>query len=83
MKKQKTDVFLLVTIILLLVVGFLALATASIPLSLKLTGNATYYLFHQILFGLIPGLILGFIAFKVPLNKVKKFSIYFLFFLLY
>ena len=80
MKKQKTDVFLLVTIILLLVVGFLALATASIPLSLKLTGNATYYLFHQILFGLIPGLILGFIAFKVPLNKVKKFSIYFFIF---
>jgi len=75
MKKQKVDVFLLGTIISLLVVGFLALATASIPLSLKLTGNATHYLFHQILFGLLPGLILGFIAFKVPLNKVKKFSI--------
>lgn len=74
MKKQKVDVFLLITIISLLVVGFLALATASIPLSLKLTGNATHYLFHQILFGLLPGLILGFVAFKVPLNKVKKLS---------
>ncbi|MDD2274373.1 MAG: putative peptidoglycan glycosyltransferase FtsW [Candidatus Pacebacteria bacterium] len=74
MKKQKVDVFLLITIISLLVVGFLALATASIPLSLKLTGNATHYLFHQILFGLLPGLILGFIAFKVSLNKVKKLS---------
>lgn len=74
MRKQKVDVFLLVTIISLLVVGFLALATASIPLSLKLTGNATHYLFHQILFGLLPGLILGFVAFKVPLNKVKKLS---------
>lgn len=76
MRKQKVDVFLLVTIISLLVVGFLALATASIPLSLKLTGNATHYLFHQILFGLLPGLFLGFIAFKTPLNKVKKFSIF-------
>lgn len=74
MKKQKVDAFLLITIISLLVVGFLALATASIPLSLKLTGNATHYLFHQILFGLLPGLILGFVAFKVPLNKVKKLS---------
>lgn len=78
MKKQpQCDFLLLGTIGILLIVGFLALATASIPLSLKLTGNATYYLFHQVLFGLLPGLILGFIAFKVPLKKIKKFSIYF------
>lgn len=76
MKKQNIDFFLLFSIGLLLVVGFLALATASIPLSLKLTGNATHYLFHQILFGLLPGLILGFIAFKVPLKKIKKISIW-------
>ncbi len=75
MKKQKVDIFLLGTIIALLVVGFLALATASIPLSLKVTGKATYYLFHQILFGLLPGLLLGFIAFKLPLDKVRNFSI--------
>ncbi|MFA5754848.1 MAG: putative lipid II flippase FtsW [Candidatus Paceibacterota bacterium] len=76
MKKPKVDTFLLFTIIALLGVGFLALATASIPLSLSLTGGASYYLFHQVLFGLLPGLILGFVAFKVPLVRVKKLSVW-------
>ena len=74
-KTKKTfDVSLLVIIILLIVMGILALATSSTPLSLKLTNNPNYYLFHQLLWGLLPGLILAFVAFKIPLHGIKKWS---------
>ncbi len=72
--KNIPDITLLVTIALLIIVGVLALATSSVPLSLKLTNNANYYLIHQLLWGLLPGLFLGFIAFKFPLQNLKKYS---------
>ena len=73
MKKQ-VNIGLLVIISLLAIMGVLALATSSTPISLKLTGNPNYYLFHQLLWGLLPGLALGFIAFKIPLHTLKKWS---------
>jgi len=72
--KRKFDISLFVIIVLLIVMGILALATSSTPLSLKLTNNPNFYLFHQILWGLVPGLVLAFIAFKVPLYGIKKWS---------
>lgn len=75
MKSKKTfDFSLLIIIVLLIIMGILALATSSTPLSLKLTGNPNYYLFHQLLWGLLPGLVLAFVAFKIPLHSVKKWS---------
>jgi len=69
------NVTLLVTMILLMIMGVLALATSSTPISLKITGNPNYYLFHQLLWGLLPGLVLGFLAFKMPMHSVKKWSV--------
>lgn len=68
------NVTLLVTIILLMIMGVLALATSSTPISLKITNNPNYYLFHQLLWGFLPGLVFGFAAFKVPLHSLKKWS---------
>ncbi|MDD4531388.1 MAG: putative peptidoglycan glycosyltransferase FtsW [Candidatus Pacebacteria bacterium] len=73
MKKQ-VNIGLLVIISLLAIMGVLALATSSTPISLKLTGNPNFYLFHQLLWGLLPGLVLAFIAFKIPLHTLKKWS---------
>ncbi len=78
-EKKKFDLSLLVIMVLLIVMGVLALATSSTPLSLKLTNDPNFYLFHQLLWGLLPGLILAFIAFKIPLHGIKKWS--FLFFI--
>lgn len=72
--KSRPNVMLLVTIGLLIMVGIMALVTASVPLSLKYAGNANYYLVHQLLWGLLPGLIFGFLAYKVPIPLLKKFS---------
>ena len=72
--KSIPNVALLVTMILLTIMGVLALATSSTPISLKITNSPNFYLFHQLLWGLLPGLFFGFIAFKIPLHGLKKWS---------
>jgi len=74
MKLKIPNVAMLVSMVLLVIMGILALATSSTPISLKLTSNPNFYLFHQILWGLLPGLALGFIAYKIPLHTLKKWS---------
>jgi cell division protein FtsW len=72
--KHKPNTALLVSIFLLMLIGILALTTSSVPLSIKNSNSPNYYLFHQIKFGLLPGLVLAFIAFKIPLKIYKKYS---------
>jgi len=75
--KNNPNTALLISIFLLTLIGILALTTASAPLSVKAGNSPSYYLFNQLIRGLIPGLILGFIAFKIPLNFYKKYSLFF------
>ena len=70
--KRSFNYFLFFLVVFLNVFGILFLATLSAPASLKQFGTTNYYLFHQLLYGLVPALILGFIAFKIPLHYVKK-----------
>jgi cell division protein FtsW len=74
--KHKPNTALLVSIFLLVLTGVLALTTSSIPLSIKNSNDPNYYLFHQIKFGLLPGLVLAFAAFKIPLKFYKKYSLF-------
>ncbi|PIR02640.1 MAG: hypothetical protein CO144_01405 [Candidatus Nealsonbacteria bacterium CG_4_9_14_3_um_filter_35_11] len=74
-QKRPPDFILILCILLLLLMGILVLATASAPFSFKITKNPNYYLIHQIIYGLIPGLILGFIFFKLHLNFLTKISL--------
>lgn len=78
MKKRKPDYLLLIIVVLLVSFGLVMIATVSAPLSLEKFGNTYYYLFHQILFGLLPAAFLGFLCFKIPLKFFKKFSLIFL-----
>lgn len=48
--------------------------SASAPLSVKLYGSPFHILFHQIIYGIIPGLFLLFLALKIPLSWLKKYS---------
>ena len=74
MKFKRSDYILLFVVITLIVLGNLFLATLSAPFSLKKFGTTNYFLFHQIRYGLIPGLILGIIFFKVSLSFLKKIA---------
>ncbi|MBI1984924.1 MAG: putative lipid II flippase FtsW [Candidatus Wildermuthbacteria bacterium] len=58
--------------------GILILASVSSSFSLERTGTTFYFLNHQLLFGLLPGLVLGFLAYSIPLRHLKRLSLVFL-----
>jgi len=58
----------------LILSGILILSSVSSAYSFKKFGNTYYFLKHQIIFGLIPGIIMGFLAFKTKLSLLKKWS---------
>ena len=71
---QPFDYILLGTIGFLLALGIVILASVSAPYSQEKFGNTYYFLKRQIIFGLIPGLILGYFAFKIRLSLIKKWA---------
>jgi cell division protein FtsW len=74
-KRNRPDTMLLIVISLLVLLGILALATVSVPVSLKNNLNPAYYLIHQLLFGILPGILIGLIIyFKISLNFIKKIA---------
>jgi len=78
LKKRKTnslDIGLLIFTGLFILIGILCIATASPPYALNNGLNSNYYLFHQLQYGFLPGIILGFIAIIFPLEKLKKISL--------
>ena len=72
--KKSFNYFLFFLVVFLNVFGLLFLATLSAPSSLRQFGTTNYYLFHQLLYGLLPALFLGFVAFKTPLHLIKKIA---------
>jgi len=69
------DSFLFGIILVLIFLGILILASVSASFSLQTFGSTYYFLSHQLLFGLLPGLLGGFILFFVPLKILKKWSL--------
>jgi len=63
---------------LLTFVGLLVLATTSAPSALAEFGDSFYYLKRQLLHGILPGLLLGILAYKLPLNRFRKITPYLL-----
>ena len=74
MKTRRFDIVLFGIIGTLIILGILILVGISAPFSAEKVGDPTYFLFHQILFGIIPGIIAGFIFYKIPLPIIKKWS---------
>lgn len=72
--KSKPDYFLLGTVLFLIALGIIVLASVSASLSQENFNNTYYFLNHQLLFGLLLGLILGFLAFKIRLDLLKKWT---------
>jgi cell division protein FtsW len=72
--EKRPDFFLLTIFALLLGLGVLVLTSVSAPISQKKFGESFYYLRHQIIFGLVPGLVLLLIFYKIDLSFLKKYS---------
>ncbi len=75
-KKKHIDYFLLVITAFFILLGLMILAEVSAIRSQEVAGNSTRYLFHQILYGLLPGVILGLIVFKMGLERIRKASFF-------
>lgn len=75
MKSHSPDYILLATSFFLIFLGFLILSSASSSYSEERFGSTFYFLSHQIIYGLIPGIILGIIVYKLPLNFFKKYGL--------
>lgn len=71
------NVPLLVCSLLFIVTGIITIATASPAFALNEGLHSNYYLIHQLLFGFLPGIILGLAAFFIPLNFFKKYAFFF------
>ena len=68
------DYFFLGICSLLIILGFLALINSSLSFSRQNFGSSTYIIFHQIKFGLLPGILLGGVCFFLPLPVIKKWA---------
>lgn len=75
---RKPDLALVAVTIILIVLGVLILTSISASLSFERFDNTYYYLKHQFLVGILPGILLGFLAFLIPLEFFKKNIIFFL-----
>lgn len=71
---SRPDYFFLAIVGVILAFGLIMLASASAPIGYEQFGDSYYFLKHQILFGLVPGLI-GLYAFsRVPFFVWKRYA---------
>ena len=77
-KKHRPDPILFGICCTLVAVGILILASVSASFSLQRFGTTFYFLIHQMEYGLLPGLLLGSIAFFTPLARLKQASTFIL-----
>jgi cell division protein FtsW len=75
-KSHHPDYILIAVLVITNAFGALILSSASAPLSYDIYGVPDHYLKHQLVFGLIPGLIFGLIAYFVNLEWIRKISFY-------
>ena len=75
-KKGSLNLTLLTLISILIIWGMFTLATVSFHFSLEKYGNSWYYFLHQLLLGLLPGILAIFLIFRLNLKTLKKISIY-------
>lgn len=79
-KSRQIDYILLAVSGILVILGVLTLASVSPFFSLQRFHNPYYFLFHQVGLGLMPGVLLGFLAFRFELGILKKLAPWLLFF---
>lgn len=74
MKKHKPDYFLILIIFAIVFFGLVILFSASMVLSRDVSGHGYYFLKHQLLYGIIPGLFLFFVFQKINYKYWQKIS---------
>ncbi len=82
-KTEKIDYSLIISTGLILLFGFLIFTSVSMGVIANSTEEGALNLFgaitKQFLFGFLPGLVIAFIAYKIPLDLMKKYAPHLLF----
>ncbi|MFH0988302.1 MAG: putative lipid II flippase FtsW [Parcubacteria group bacterium] len=76
--RHRPDITLLVCLGLLTIIGLFALTSAGAAVGYQKFGDSYFFIKHQILYGLLPGLVLFAIFFSVNYQFWKKFTLPFL-----
>lgn len=66
-------------ILLLLGFGLIVLSSASVVQATKLVGSSSYYWKHQLIYGILPGLVLLWAFWKIDYRKIRPFALPLLF----
>jgi len=74
-KTTGPDRILLGTVVTLVLLGLVILASASVVISQENFGESYYYLRHQVLYGAALGILLAWIAYKIPFKWWEKLSL--------
>lgn len=74
MAKKKPDHILLGITALILAIGLAALFSASVDESHKNFGNTYSYFIHQLLYGVLPGIVIAAIAYKTNYKVLRKWA---------
>lgn len=74
MAKKRLDRILVLCTVFLIVLGGLMVFGISAPFSQEAFQRTWWFLAHQFVFGILPGSILGFLAYKIKLADLKKLA---------
>jgi len=74
--KQRFDYFLFFLVAGIIAFGFLFFSGLSVPTSMKNVGEPNYYLWRQFFLGILPAIICGIIAYKIPLEFLRKNALF-------
>jgi len=69
---KKSDYFLIGAVTCLVLLGVLIITSVTTAIAQQKFGSPTFYLWRHLIYGLIPGIILGIIAYKIPLGIFRK-----------
>ncbi len=78
-KKKRPDYILLIVSGLIILLGFMIFTSVSMA-RVAVTAedvsqlNLPYFLFRQFLMGVLPGILIGFTLYKIPLETIRKFA---------
>ncbi len=71
---QKPDLVLLAAVAVALLLGAMILSSASAMMAQVKYGDSYYLIRHQLIFGVLPGLLAGVLAYKIPLSWTRKLA---------
>jgi cell division protein FtsW len=69
------DTTFLIIVMGIVVFGLIMLTSASGPMGFERFGNSYYFLRHQFLAGVVPGVILMFITMRIPYERYRKYAL--------